>query len=94
MRGVLSVVIQLAEKWINLNPHSEGKGREMRTICECDCGNIWKEIIIHYFVWRNKRKVYLCNQAYYAKKSKSTRSLGSVTCKNCLKQLERIYNEN
>lgn len=57
---------------------------------------------MHYVVWRTysginpegkkirrKHLGYLCNGACYITKSKSTRDKAKVTCKNCLRKLER-----
>lgn len=44
-------------------------------------------ITMHYFIYHNKKKVYLCNQAFYADMKKATRDTDYVTCKNCLVKL-------
>ncbi len=43
----------------------------------------------HYFVWRNKSKAYLCNQACGITKEKATRDRKEITCKNCLHKLQK-----
>ena len=48
-----------------------------------------REIKIHYFVWHNKHKLYLCNQAFLAKKLKSTRVVANITCFNCLRKIQK-----
>ena len=41
-------------------------------------------MIVHYFIYHNKEKLYRCNQCYPAKMKKSTRNIANVTCKNCI----------
>lgn len=48
-----------------------------------------EEIIMHYFVYRNKIKVYRCNQCFYANMKKATRNIENVTCVNCIKCIKK-----
>ncbi len=46
-------------------------------------------MIIHYFIWKGKNMVYLCNQAVSVTRNKLTNDYFKVTCKNCKRELDK-----
>lgn len=46
-----------------------------------------KPQIIHYMLFVDGKKKYLCNRAVKPKDSKMTKDWASITCRNCLKQI-------
>jgi hypothetical protein len=47
---------------------------------------------VHYMLFKNGEKRYLCNQAVGTTESKMTKNWRRITCKNCLMQREKWDN--